>query len=217
MGLFSFFKRKKNKDNTSTNIPKASYDLYNNGETQNINSYENSNLLVAYEETVAKNESEKIDDLQALDNAETVETPIADTEVQQETPQVDASEQVNSELESNPIEPAVENAPMDEAPAETVATEEQPAEAANLTETSEEKEMAQTKTTAYYISVKKDKSGKKLGWEVKKGRNPEKLCANKEEALSYVKSVVEQENQEATCVIRKTDGSVQEKLKFNKK
>lgn len=216
MGLFSFFKRKKNKDNTNTNIPKASYDLYNNGETQNINSYENSNLLVAYEETVAKNESEKIDDLQALDNAETGETPIAD-EVQQETPQVDASEQANSELENNPIEHVAENAQIDETPVEPTATETQPAEVANETETSEEKSMAQTKTTAYYISVKKDKSGKKLGWEVKKGRNPEKLCANKEEALSYVKSVVEQENQEATCVIRKTDGSVQEKLKFNKK
>lgn len=186
MGLFNFLKRKKHKDNKSTNIPKASYDLYNNGETQNINSYENSNLLVAYEETVSKNEK-ATDDFNEQDTGET---------------------QISESKESEQVQPSAVDSDLIENKAELPPTEEP---AKNI------KTNNPAKKISYYISVKKDKTGKKLGWEVKKGYNLEKLCSSKDEALTYVKTVVEQENQEATCTIRKVDGSIQEKLKFNRK
>ena len=190
MGLFNFLKRKKHKDSKSTNIPKASYDLYNNGETQNINSYENSNLLVAYEETISKNEKEKVID--DFNEEDTNETQVSDSE---ESDQIESLIQKNAEhFSKNEIELSVINDSADN----------------NKTNNS-------SKKISYYISVKKDKSGKKLGWEVKKGSNFQKLCSNKDEALSYVKTVVEQANQEATCTIRKIDGTIQEKLKFNRK
>ena len=186
MGLFNFLKRKKHKDNKSTNIPKASYDLYNNGETQNINSYENSNLLVAYEETVSKNEK-ATDDFNEQDTGETQISESKDSEQIQ-------SSAIDSNLPENKIDPS--------------ETEES---------TKNVKKNNSPKKISYYISVKKDKTGKKLGWEVKKGYNLEKLCSSKDEALTYVKTIIEQENQEATCTIRKVDGSIQEKLKFNRK
>lgn len=67
----------------------------------------------------------------------------------------------------------------------------------------------------YYVSVRKDKDGKKLGWEVKKEKAAKitKLCATKEEALALVKSLAD--NQGSTCIIRKMDGSIQETIKFD--
>lgn len=188
MGLFNFLKRKKHKDNKSTNIPKASYDLYNNGETQNINSYENSNLLVAYEETVSKNEKATDD----FNEQDTGETQISESK---ESEQVQSSA-VESDLSENETDLSQT---QESEPTQNIKTNNLP------------------KKISYYISVKKDKTGKKLGWEVKKGYNLEKLCSSKDEALTYVKTIIEQENQEATCTIRKVDGSIQEKLKFNRK
>lgn len=69
----------------------------------------------------------------------------------------------------------------------------------------------------YYVSVRKDKNGKKLGWEVKK-ENADKitrLCETKEEAIGYVKEKAG--NQGSTCIIRKLDGSIEKTMKFSLK
>lgn len=67
----------------------------------------------------------------------------------------------------------------------------------------------------YYVSARKDKDGKKLGWEVKK-ENAEKitkLCNTKEEAIAFVREKAG--NQGSTCIIRKLDGSIEKTLKFD--
>lgn len=67
----------------------------------------------------------------------------------------------------------------------------------------------------YYVSVRKSKEGKKIGWEVKKEKAAKitKLCSTKEEAITLVKELAG--NQGSTCIIRKMDGSIQETLKFD--
>lgn len=67
----------------------------------------------------------------------------------------------------------------------------------------------------YYVSARKDKNGKKIGWEIKK-ENAEKVtkvCETKEEAIIYVKEKAG--NQGSTCIIRKVDGSIEKTLRFN--
>lgn len=67
----------------------------------------------------------------------------------------------------------------------------------------------------YYVSARKDKDGKKIGWEVKKEKAAKitKLCATKAEAIALVKELAS--NQGYTCIIRKVDGSIQETIKFD--
>ena len=67
----------------------------------------------------------------------------------------------------------------------------------------------------YYVSARKDKAGKKLGWEVKKENASKitKLCETKEQAIEYVKEKAG--NQGSTCIIRKVDGSIDKTLKFD--
>lgn len=82
----------------------------------------------------------------------------------------------------------------------------------------EKKDMAEKKgRNIYYVSVRKDKNGKKLGWEVKKENADKitKLCETKEEAIEYVKEKAG--NQGSTCIIRKLDGSIEKTMKFNSK
>ncbi|MGL5733076.1 MAG: DUF2188 domain-containing protein [Metamycoplasmataceae bacterium] len=81
-----------------------------------------------------------------------------------------------------------------------------------------------SKTTAktsgrniYYVSARKDKTGKKLGWEIKK-ENASKVTRvvdTKDEALAIVKELAG--HNESTVIIRKVDGSIQETLKFKNK
>lgn len=80
--------------------------------------------------------------------------------------------------------------------------------------TEEKKETKQTKRNIYYVSARKDKDGKKVGWEVKKEKAAKitKLCSTKEEAIALVKELAG--NQGSTCIIRKMDGSIQETLRF---
>lgn len=88
-----------------------------------------------------------------------------------------------------------------------------------LTITSEEKmeekkDAKIVKRNIYYVSARKDKDGKKVGWEVKKEKAAKitKLCSTKEEAIALVKELAG--NQGSTCIIRKMDGSIQETLRF---
>lgn len=67
----------------------------------------------------------------------------------------------------------------------------------------------------YYISARKDKDGKKEGWEVKM-ENCQKISAlvsTKEEAVSRAKELAGKKS--STIIIRKLDGSIQETIKFN--
>ncbi|MBR3832414.1 MAG: DUF2188 domain-containing protein [Mycoplasmataceae bacterium] len=96
----------------------------------------------------------------------------------------------------------------------------------NTTKDQKEKDIMKTKTIAidtndkkgrniYYVSARKDKTGKKLGWEVKKENASKitKLCETKEQAIEYVKEKAG--NQGSTCIIRKVDGSIDKTLKFD--
>lgn len=78
------------------------------------------------------------------------------------------------------------------------------------------KENKSTGRNIYYVSARKDKDGKKIGWEVKKEKAIKitKLCATKEEAVMLVKELAG--NRGSTCIIRKMDGSIQETIKFDK-
>ncbi len=69
----------------------------------------------------------------------------------------------------------------------------------------------------YYVSARKDKSGKKIGWEVKKENSLKvtRIVNTKDEALEIVKELAG--NQESTVIIRKVDGSIQETIKFKSK
>lgn len=69
----------------------------------------------------------------------------------------------------------------------------------------------------YYVSARKDKNGKKVGWEVKKENASKvtRIVNTKEEALEIVKELAG--NNESTVIIRKVDGSIQETLKFKSK
>lgn len=67
----------------------------------------------------------------------------------------------------------------------------------------------------YYISARKDKDGKKEGWEVKM-ENCQKISAlvsTKEEAITRAKELAGKKS--STIIIRKLDGSIQETIKFN--
>lgn len=69
----------------------------------------------------------------------------------------------------------------------------------------------------YYVSARKDKSGKKIGWEVKKENAAKvtRIVNTKEEALEIVKELAG--HNESTVIIRKVDGSIQETIKFKSK
>ncbi|MGL4251970.1 MAG: DUF2188 domain-containing protein [Metamycoplasmataceae bacterium] len=77
-----------------------------------------------------------------------------------------------------------------------------------------------TKTSGrniYYVSARKDKTGKKLGWEIKKENASKvtRIVDTKEEAIAIVKELAG--NNESSVIIRKVDGSIQETIKFKKK
>jgi uncharacterized protein YdaT len=69
----------------------------------------------------------------------------------------------------------------------------------------------------YYVSARKDKTGKKIGWEVKKENSLKvtRVVNTKEEAIEIVKELAG--HNESTVIIRKVDGSIQETLKFKSK
>ena len=69
----------------------------------------------------------------------------------------------------------------------------------------------------YYVSARKDKHGKKIGWEVKKENSLKvtRIVNTKEEALEIVKELAG--SHESTVIIRKVDGSIQETIKFKSK
>ncbi|MGL5617860.1 MAG: DUF2188 domain-containing protein [Metamycoplasmataceae bacterium] len=69
----------------------------------------------------------------------------------------------------------------------------------------------------YYVSARKDKTGKKIGWEIKKENASKvtRIVDTKEEALAIVKELAG--NNESTVIIRKVDGSIQETIKFKNK
>ncbi|MGL5519807.1 MAG: DUF2188 domain-containing protein [Metamycoplasmataceae bacterium] len=68
-------------------------------------------------------------------------------------------------------------------------------------------------TNIYYVTPRKDKSGKKIGWEVKKGNAAKvtKVLASKQEAIDYIKPIAE--NSGCTIMIRKIDGSHDKTIK----
>lgn len=69
----------------------------------------------------------------------------------------------------------------------------------------------------YYVSARKDKNGKKIGWEVKKENATKvtRIVDTKDEAIEIVKELAG--NNESTVIIRKMDGSIQETMKFKNK
>ncbi|MGL6125306.1 MAG: DUF2188 domain-containing protein [Metamycoplasmataceae bacterium] len=69
----------------------------------------------------------------------------------------------------------------------------------------------------YYVSARKDKSGAKVGWEVKKENATKvtRIVSTKEHALDIVKELAG--NNESTVIIRKLDGSIQETIKYKSK
>lgn len=72
-------------------------------------------------------------------------------------------------------------------------------------------------TNIYYVTIREDEKGKKVGWEIKRG-SASKVSAvvkTKEDALAKVKEFAK--NSEATVMIYKIDGSLQETIKFNEK
>lgn len=161
-----WFKRRKNKKESIENIkPKASYDLYNNRETQDINTQ--NNILVAYEE-------------------------------------IKSDESSTNEMKTN----------IQKKDDEKMKTSNS---SVGRTKTTTIKKEQSSGRNIYYVSMRKDDNGKKLGWEVKKEKAAKitKLCETKEEAIALVKQLAG--NQGSTCIIRKMDGSIQETLKFKDK
>ena len=79
----------------------------------------------------------------------------------------------------------------------------------------EDQNQKETRRNIYYVCARKDKDGKKIGWEVKKEKADRitKICATKDEAIALVKSLAEK--QKSTIIIRKVDGSIQETIKYN--
>ena len=85
----------------------------------------------------------------------------------------------------------------------------------------EEKKISKKETTTskkptniYYLTMREEK-GKKVGWEIKRG-NAAKVSAfvkTKEEAKIKVKELAK--NSEATVIIYKMDGSIEETYKIN--
>ena len=84
------------------------------------------------------------------------------------------------------------------------------------TRTSKDSDMAKGRNI-YYVSVRKDKNGKKIGWEVKKENADKvtKVCETKEQAIDFVREKAG--NQGSTCIIRKVDGSIDKTMKFDTK
>lgn len=78
------------------------------------------------------------------------------------------------------------------------------------------KKVAATKTPTniYYLSCRKDKNDKKIGWEIKRGNSKaiSALCDTKEEAKIKVKEFAK--NSKATVIIYKTDGKIDETYKI---
>ena len=71
-------------------------------------------------------------------------------------------------------------------------------------------------TNIYYVTAREEKN-KKVGWEVKRG-SAAKVSAflkTKEEALEKVRELAR--NSEATVMIYRADGSLQDTITFNKK
>ena len=79
------------------------------------------------------------------------------------------------------------------------------------------KELSFKRRNIYYVSARKNDEGKVIGWEVKKEKCEKitALCKTKEEALEKVKALAA--NAEATVIIRKMDGSIQDTIKFSNK
>ncbi len=71
-------------------------------------------------------------------------------------------------------------------------------------------------TNIYYVTAREE-NGKKIGWEIKRG-SASKVTAvvkTKENALEKVREFAK--NSEATVMIYKADGTLQDTIKFNKK
>lgn len=71
-------------------------------------------------------------------------------------------------------------------------------------------------TNIYYVTMREEK-GKKVGWEVKRGAASKvtAIVETKEAALDKVKELAK--NAEATVMIYKADGKLQDTIKFSKK
>ncbi|MGL5640570.1 MAG: DUF2188 domain-containing protein [Mycoplasmoidaceae bacterium] len=71
-----------------------------------------------------------------------------------------------------------------------------------------------TNRNIYHVSPRKDKAGKKIGWEVKLegSKKVTSFCKTKDEAISKVKLFAS--NKGATIMIKKADGSHQETIKL---
>ena len=285
MGWFSRWRQRKESKKNKTSEPKASYDLYNDSQTQNLGLDEGNDVSVAYEESLVNQfnqPAEEMNETPMMSMPYSNDDAMAAMAEQMPMPEMPAAESMDMMEEPNfeaaaedqemamPVEPMDQMMSDSEASVETEMTEEEmpmvsmpemnePEVASEMmteettteikktrtrkisadktktktltTETKKKKEDSQmkTKTTStstpnsgtsrniYYVSIRKDKDGKKQGWEVKKEKAGRitKLCATKEEAISLVKSLAE--NQGSTCIIRKADGSIQETLKFDKK
>lgn len=208
MGWFSnWFGKKKRKESNQTSAPQASYDLYNNGQTQNVNSYESNSLLVAYEETLAQiNEAAEAASSVTLDLAGSDDSSAAPVEA--ETPVITPAVETATE----PLVPDAA-ALASSAPEVTELTVE--ADLSSDPVPSTAASIAKPRPTNYYVSLKKDPNGNELWWEVKKGKNVLELCSSRESAMSLVENLAA-EDQVATCTIR-VDGAIQEKRKFGGK
>ncbi|MGL4647571.1 MAG: DUF2188 domain-containing protein [Mycoplasmoidaceae bacterium] len=74
---------------------------------------------------------------------------------------------------------------------------------------------AKANSATYYVSPRKNKQGKKVGWEVKieGAKKVTAICKNKEEAITKVKKLATGKNG-TTIIVKKIDGSHQETIKM---
>lgn len=83
--------------------------------------------------------------------------------------------------------------------------------------TNSKKVTTKSPTNIYYVTLREDNKGSKIGWEIKRGSAAKvsAIVKTKEEALEKVKEFAK--NSEATVMIYKADGSLQDTIKFNQK
>ncbi|MGL5246470.1 MAG: DUF2188 domain-containing protein [Mycoplasmoidaceae bacterium] len=105
--------------------------------------------------------------------------------------------------------------PTKKSPAKkTSSAKKKPAKKTSSTKKASSSKSASTNRNIYHVSPRKDKAGKKIGWEIKLegSKKVTSFCKTKDEAISKVKSFAS--NKGATIMIKKIDGSHQETIKL---
>lgn len=198
MGFFRRWREKKankkiNKLKNQENNLQGNDDILNKSETLTLRTnFDENNLLIAYNE----DEDLKIDTDTSLEIKEDLD--LEELSSQQQEPVIETTKEFEKKTKQ-----MIKNTTKDQKDimktTKTISIDTSDKKGRNI----------------YYVSARKDKAGKKLGWEVKKENASKitKLCETKEQAIEYVKEKAG--NQGSTCIIRKVDGSIDKTLKFD--